>query len=80
MRSRQPFHIEDLAVRGLPPMKLFAIPGSNPAILDPNIQQDLPFGNPGASTQGQTQGQGKRTLREEPIVGTIRVHTGSTSL
>jgi hypothetical protein len=68
MRSRQPFHVEYFAVRSLPSMKLFTVPGGNSTIFNSDIQLYLPFGNPRAGTQGQAQRQGKGTPREEPIV------------
>lgn len=69
MRSRQPFHIEDLAVRGLPPMKLFAIPGSNPAILDPNIQLYLPLGTQEQAPRDKHKAKAKELFEKSRLWG-----------
>ena len=53
VRSRQPLHIEDLAVRSLPSMELLTVPGGNPAILNTDIQLHLSLRDPGAGTQRQ---------------------------
>jgi hypothetical protein len=49
----QRFHVEDFAVRCLLTMKLFTVPGSDPAIFDAGVESGITFRNPGACPKEQ---------------------------
>jgi len=59
MGCSQRVHIEQFPVGGLPSMKLFAIPGGNPTVLDPDVKFGITLWNPGTGTQQHSHnGQG----------------------
>src|SRR5262245_38577686 len=47
----QSFHVKDFTVGGQPPMKLLAVPGGNPSVLDTDIKLGIAFRNPGTGSQ-----------------------------
>src|SRR5262245_65747334 len=59
MGRGQPLHIIDRSVGGLPTMKLSTVPGSNTSIFNTGVKLRIALGNPGTSSDYQTDTEGQ---------------------